>query len=354
MATNGITATSEHTYQGNQLKAYIAMAMAPDSPLRISLYHMSIEADCDQPVQTPIAPNKLKKQGIKLWADGSPWVGTIAASFPYLDNDTTRNAAIKIGPGGEGEMNYTRAQLNDILDKLTPSGYQMAFHCNGDVGMDVVLDAYEYALSKFNLLGTDHRWRIEHLGACRADQFERAARMGVGLSMSPFQFIYWGDKLDGEMFPSEIGSQWQSVGDAFRSGAVVSFHNDGSVSPPIPLLNWQATTTRQTASGKVHGANQAISLDDAIKAHTVNAAHMLHRDDEIGSIEVGKLADFCELSSDPYVADLHKLTEQVKVLGTWVGGKKIDLDGFMAQIEAMDPTEHKDLPSHVHSTKKCC
>jgi predicted amidohydrolase YtcJ len=315
---------------------------------------MSIEADCDQPVQTPIAPNKLKKQGIKLWADGSPWVGTIAASFPYLDNDTTRNAAIKIGPGGEGEMNYTRAQLNDILDKLTPSGYQMAFHCNGDVGMDVVLDAYEYALSKFNLLGTDHRWRIEHLGACRADQFERAARMGVGLSMSPFQFIYWGDKLDGEMFPSEIGSQWQSVGDAFRSGAVVSFHNDGSVSPPIPLLNWQATTTRQTASGKVHGANQAISLDDAIKAHTVNAAHMLHRDDEIGSIEVGKLADFCELSSDPYVADLHKLTEQVKVLGTWVGGKKIDLDGFMAQIEAMDPTEHKDLSSHVHSTKKCC
>jgi cytosine/adenosine deaminase-related metal-dependent hydrolase len=95
-------------------------------------------------------------------------------------------------------------------------------------------------------------------------------------------------------------------------------------------------------------------LDDAIKAHTVNAAHMLHRDDEIGSIEVGKLADFCELSSDPYLADLHKITEQVKVLGTWVGGKKINLDNFMAQIEAMDPTEHKDLPNHVHSTKKCC
>jgi predicted amidohydrolase YtcJ len=354
MASNGITSTSEHTYQGNQLKAYIAMAMAPDSPLRISLYHMSIEADCDQPVQTPIAPNKLKKQGIKLWADGSPWVGTIAASFPYLDNDTTRNAAIKIGPGGEGEMNYTRAQLDAILDKLTPSGYQMAFHCNGDVGMDVVLDAYEHALNKFKLIGTDHRWRIEHMGACRADQFERAAALGVGLSMSPFQFVYWGDKLDGEMFPTEIGSQWQRVGDAFRSGAVVSFHNDGSVSPPIPLLNWQSTTTRQTASGKVHGANQAISLDDAIKAHTVNAAHMLHRDDEIGSIEVGKLADFCELSSDPYLADLHKITEQVKVLGTWVGGKKINLDNFMAQIEAMDPTEHKDLPNHVHSTKKCC
>lgn len=354
MSVNGITSTSEHTYQGNQLKAYIAMAMTPDNPLRISLYHMSIEADCDQPVQTPIPENRLKKQGIKLWADGSPWVGTIAASFSYLDNDTTRNASIKLGPGGEGEMNYTRAQLDVILDKIVPSGYQMAFHCNGDVGMDIVLDAYEHALSTHGLLGTDHRWRIEHLGACRAEQFDRAARLGVGLSMSPFQFIYWGDKLDGEMFPSELGSQWQAIGDAFRSGAVVSFHNDGSVSPPIPLLNWQATTTRQTASGKVHGANQAISLDDAIKAHTVNAAHMLGRDHEIGSIEVGKLADFVELSFDPYQADLHKLTEQVKVLGTWVGGKKIDLDAFLAQVEAMDPTEHKDLAQHVHSTKKCC
>lgn len=354
MAVNGITSTSEHTYQANQLKAYVAMAMAPDSPLRISLYHMSIESDCDQPIDIPVPANKLKKQGIKLWADGSPWVGTIAASFAYLDNDTTRNANIQLGPGGEAMMNYNRAELDQILDKLAPSGYQMAFHCNGDVGMDIVLDAYEHALVKHKLMGTDHRWRIEHMGACRGDQFERAARLGVGLSMSPFQFIYWGDKLDGEMFPSEIGSQWQSVGDAFRSGAVVSFHNDGSVSPPIPLLNWQATTTRQTASGKVHGANQAISLDDAIKAHTVNAAHMLGRDNEIGSIEVGKLADFVELSLDPYLADLHKLTEQVKVRGTWVGGKKINLDAFMAQVEAMDPTEHTDLHSHVHAGKKCC
>lgn len=354
MASHGITATSEHTFQGNQLKAYIAMAMAPDSPLRISLYHMSIEQDCTEPITTPVPESKLKKQGIKLWADGSPWNGTIASSFPYLDNDVTRNANIPIGPGGEAAMNYTRAQLDEILDRVVPSGYQMAFHCNGDAGMDVVLDAYERALNKFNLIGTDHRWRIEHMGGCRADQFERAAALGISLSMSPFQFIYWGDLLDGELFPSEIGSQWMAYGDAFRSGAVVSFHNDGSVSPPIPLLNWQSTTTRTTASGKVHGANQAVSLDDAIKAHTVNAAFHLGREHEIGSIEAGKLADFVELSSDPYLADLHKITEQVKVLGTWVGGKKIDLDAFMAQVDAMDPSEHKDLATQVHSTKKCC
>ena len=354
MATNGITSTSEHTYESNQFKAYVAMAMAPDSPLRISLYHMSIEADCAEPIQIPVPENKLKKQGIKLWADGSPWVGTIAASFPYLDNETTRNANIPLGPGGEAMMNYNRAQLDEILDKLVPSGYQMAFHCNGDVGMDIVLDAYEHALSKHNLLGTDHRWRIEHLGACRRDQFDRAAQLGVCLSMSPFQFIYWGDLLDGAMFESSIGSQWQSVGDAFRSGASVSFHNDGSVSPPIPLLNMQAMVTRQTASGKVHGENQAVSLEDAMKAHTTNAAFQLGRDHEVGSIEAGKLADFCELSADPFTVDPHKLTELITVQGTWVGGKRIDLDAFLAQVEAMDPTGHTELVHKAHSRKKCC
>lgn len=354
MASHGITATSEHTFQANQLKAYIAMGSVPDSPLRISLYHMSIEADCADPITTPIPESRLKKQGIKLWADGSPWVGTIAASFPYLDNETTRNAAIPLGPGGEGMMNYTRAELDALLDRIAPSGYQMAFHCNGDVGMDIVLDAYEHALVKHKLLGTDHRWRIEHLGACRADQFARAASLGVCLSMSPFQFIYWGDLLDGTLFPSEIGSQWQAVGDAFRSGASVSFHNDGSVSPPNPILNWQATATRQTASGAVRGANQAISLDDAIKAHTVNAAFQLGRETEIGSIEVGKFADFCELSTDPYTVDAHQLASQVQVTGTWVGGHRIDLDAFEQQISSLDPGEHKDLHHTVHANKKCC
>ncbi len=354
MAENGITSTSEHTYQAQQLPAYTALASTPDVPLRINLYHMSIEADCDQPVTTPAPEDKLRKQGIKLWADGSPWVGSIAVSFPYLDNERVRDAGIPIGPGGEGMMNYTRSELDVILDKITPSGYQMAFHCNGDVGMDIVLDAYERALTKHSLMGTDHRWRIEHMGACRKDQFARAAQMGVCLSMSPFQYLYWGDVLDGVMFESEIGSQWQAVGDAFRSGASVSFHNDGSVSPPIPVLNWQTTVTREGISGKVHGPNQAISLDDAIKAHTVNAAFQLGRDKEIGSIEVGKLADFCELSADPYTVDPRTMGKDLKVLGTWLGGKRVDIDAFMAQVEAIDPSDHKDLHNKIHATKKCC
>ena len=353
MASNGVTMTSEHTYQSNLLKAYIGCASAPDNPLRVALYHMSIDADCGDPVTTPIPEARLWKAGIKLWADGSPWVGTIAASFAYLDTPLVQHAQIPLGPGGEAMMNYTRAQLDQTLATYAPKGWQFAFHVNGDVGLDIVLDAYEHALATQGLLGTDHRWRVEHCGACRGDQFDRAARLGVTISLLPAQFIYWGDVLDGQMFPSEIGSQWVRAGDAFKSGAVITFHNDGSVSPPKPLLNIQAMTTRRTASGTVHGPQQQVSLEDAFRAHTVNAAYQLKRDHDLGSITVGKLADFVELSADPFSVDVTKLTDEVKVLGTWSNGRKIDLNAFMTQIQAIDPTEHKDLPAAA-AARHCC
>ena len=351
LATYGITSVSEMTYNTGMLKGYEALASAKDCPVRVSLFHMSINADAGDPLDSPISTDMLHKQGIKLWADGSPWVGTIAASFPYLDNEITQNAQIPIGPGGEAMMNYSRVELDQVLARYAPMGWQFSFHVNGDIGLDIVLDAYEHALVANKLLGTDHRWRVEHVGACRGDQFDRAASLGVGISLGVFQFIYWGDLLDGTMFPTEVGANWMRWGDAVKSGATYSFHNDGSVSPPNVLLNMQTAITRLSDSGTVHGPEQIISLDDALKAQTINAAHMLHRDDLVGSISVGKMADFVELSMDPYMADPTKLATQVKVQGTWLGGHKIDLDSFLSEITAIDPSEHANLAT---TQGKCC
>jgi predicted amidohydrolase YtcJ len=352
MAGFGITATSEMTYATNMLEGYEALTTQPDSPVRMSLYHMAIDSDAGVQVDSP-DPAMLRKQGVKLWADGSPWVGSIASSFPYLDTPAVQKAEIPLGPGGTSMMNYTRVELDALLAKYAPMGWQMAFHVNGDVGLDIVLDAYEEALVDNNLMGTDHRWRVEHCGGCRGDQFERAVAMGVTISLGPFQYIYWGDLLDGTMFPPEIGSQWMRWGDAVRAGAHLSFHNDGPVSPPIPLLNIQTAITRTTDTGQVHGANQIIGIDDALKAETIGAAYMLHRDDEIGSLAEGKYADLVELSMDPYLADPLKLASQVKVQGTWRGGRKIDLDAFMTQIQAVEaagthPVDHATaIKSHT-------
>jgi predicted amidohydrolase YtcJ len=348
MARGGITTTSDMTYSTPYLLGYEALASVPDCPLRISLYHMSTEVDADQPLASPLPDTMIRKQGVKLWADGSPWVGTAALSYPYVDSVRVRDAGIPIGPAGESAMNYSRDQLDEALDRFAPLGWQMAFHVNGDVGLDIVLDAYQRALTVHDLAGSDHRWRAEHLGGARADQFERVAALGVHASLAPFQFIYWGDLLDGTLFDSGIGSEWMRFRDAADAGAGLSFHNDGSVSPPTPLLNIQTAVTRTTPSGTVHGASQAITLDQAVAAHTISAARTLHREHEIGSIAKGKLADFVELSLDPYQANPATLSEEVKVLGTWRGGRRIDLDAFLAEVRSVDPSRHAHLVGVIH------
>ena len=221
----------------------------------------------------------------------------------------------------------------------------MAFHVNGDIALDVVLDAYEYALRRYNLVGTDHRWRVEHIGGARKDQFERMKSLGVVPSMGPFQFYYWGDLLDGTMFDTSVGAQWQRFRDAFNAGLPVSFHNDGSVSPPTPLLNIQTAVTRRTSSGTLRGPEQAVSLQEALEAETINGAFALGIDDKFGSIEVGKVADFVELSQDPFEVEMRNFASVVAVGGTWLSGSRIDIDEFAAAFGLINNDEFEKLSS---------
>lgn len=351
LASAGITATSEHTYRTDLKGAYEALASLPSSPLRVSLYHMSTEPDCGEPFQSSAPESMLRKQGIKLWADGSPWVGNVAMSVPYLDTDVTRAAGITPGVPGEKMMNYTRDQLDALLEAHVGEGWQMAFHANGDIAIDIVLDAFSTVLGRHGLIDSDHRWRVEHIGGARTDQFRRMASIGVVPSMGPFQFYYWGDLLDGGMFEPAIGGSWQRFRDAFDAGVRPSFHNDGSVSPPTPLLNMQAAVTRRSSSGTLHGPEQAVTLDEALQAHTLNAAYALGIDHEVGSIEVGKLADFVALDADPYTVSPDRIGA-IGVTGTWLGGERIDLDAFAAASHQVDDSDFATL--RTYGVPACC
>ena len=108
-----------------------------------------------------------------------------------------------------------------------------------------------------------------------------------------------------------------------------------------------------TPSGELHGDNQAITLDDALRAVTINAAYHLRRDHDLGSIEVGKLADFVELSADPYAVDTATLTDHIKVLGTWSSGRKVDTDAFISAMAKIDPAPHQGLHQHAATSKPC-
>ncbi len=354
MASAGITSTSDMTYSGDLKPAYEALAAMPSSPLRVSMWEVSTQPGFADPVEFAAGSKLLAKRGVKLWTDGSPWIGNVALSFPYLATAATSRAGIDPArAGGMDSLNYGREQVDAILDQCVPGGWQVSFHSNGDRAIDFALDAYEDALTRHHLLGTDHRWRLEHVGAARADQFQRAARLGVYVSMAPFQYYYWGDLLDGEVFDHEHGSRWQAIGDAAAAGVCLSLHNDGSVSPPTPLLNVQTATSRRTRSGAVHAPDQVVDLDTALKAVTIDAARTLRRDDEVGSITVGKLADFVELSADPYQIDPARLDSSIEVLGTWLGGRRIDLASFLSAAGASEDAAHQHLRQKAH-TAKCC
>jgi len=353
MARGGYTSTSDMTYDPNFAAGYEALAAAPSCPLRVSMWEMSVTDSYWEPRSFAAGDEWLTKTGVKLWTDGSPWVGNIAISFPYLDTEATRTAGIDPAvAGGARSMNYSREQLDAILDKAAPAGWQMAFHANGDLALDLALDAYEDALQRHGLLGTDHRWRLEHCGAGTREHFDRAARLGVHVSMAPFQYYYWGELLDGAIFESRYGARWAAFADAVHSGACVSLHNDGSVSPPTPVVNIATAATRRTRNGSVHGPEQAITLDQAWRAQTIDAARTLRREHLVGSIAPGKLADFVELTADPWAVDPADLIERVTVAGTWLGGRRVDLDAFVAAVGGGDNAEHAHLAER--KAAGCC
>ena len=102
----------------------------------------------------------------------------------------------------------------------------------------------------------------------------------------------------------------------------------------------------------VVGADQAISLDHGLRAHTIDAARTLHRDKLVGSIEVGKLADFTELTADPYTVDPAHLADTARVSGTWLSGNRIDLDAFTGAVRGADAAPHAHLAEQT--PRSCC
>ena len=260
----------------------------------------------------------LRQVGIKIWVDGSPWIGNIALSFPYLDTAATR--AIGVTPGSCGCANYTAEQLTEIVGAYYPLGWQMACHVQGDAGMDTILDVYEQALRRNPR--DDHRLRLEHVGAIRPEQLQRAADLGVTCSIFVDQIHYWGDIIVDGLFGPERGSRWMPAGSAVATGMRISLHNDPPVTPEEPLRNISVAVTRMAPSGRVLAPEERLTVEQAIRAQTIDAAWQLFADDIIGSLEVGKYADLVVLSADPRTVPPEQIAE-LDVRATFLAGRQV-------------------------------
>lgn len=290
----GVTTATELGFNPQERGELVAAAQAGAVTCRLRLWEMSTPA-MRSDVEPGWGDDLIRQVGIKTWADGSPWIGNIATSFPYLDTPVTRTLGLP--PGHRGAMNYTREQMAAIAHAYFKDGWALSCHAHGDLAIDAVLDVWTDLLARHPR--ADHRLRLEHVGAMRADQCARAAELGVAVSMLIRHIYYWGDVLVDGLIGSEHGARWAPAHDAVAAGVSLSLHNDGPVTPCEPLANITTAVTRASRSGRVHGPEQAITVEQALAAHTIDAAHQLFAEDIIGSITPGKYADLTVLAEDP-------------------------------------------------------
>ena len=313
----GLTTVGDLSWDAAKQPAVDAARAAGGLSARLRLYEMSGPG---RTASVPVANGDalVRQVGIKTWADGSPWVGNILISFPYLDTEGTRSIGVE--PGSHGSANYSRDQLDAVVEQYFPDGWQLACHVHGDLAIDRVLDAWEALLERHPR--DDHRLRMEHVGTMTPAQFERAARLGVTVSLLIDHVYYWGDVLVDELFGPEHGGPWANERAALDAGLRISLHNDGTVTPAEPLRNMAVAMTRTTRSGRRMPGAEGISFDEALRAQTLDAAWQLFSDHEVGSLEVGKLADLVVLSADPSVVEPAELPG-LRVESTWLGGEKV-------------------------------
>ena len=217
-------------------------------------------------------------------------------------------------------MTYTdQATLNAEVGKLHRMGFQIHCHCNGDAGTDMLLDAIEVALAETPR--DDHRHTVIHGQVLRDDQMARMVKMGVTVSFFSAHIHFWGDRHHDTFLGPERAARISPAASAERHGLRYTLHNDASVTPTRPLHLAHCAVNRRTASGRLLGTGEKISVLSALKAQTIDAAWQVFQDGERGSIREGKLADFAILAMNP-LENAHRL-EECAVAATIRRGRRV-------------------------------
>ncbi|MBS1830632.1 MAG: amidohydrolase [Acidobacteria bacterium] len=256
---------------------------------------------------------QLQVTGVKLFADGSiqGYTGHLAA--PYHQQP-------------EGKQDYNgyalrpRAELIDQVKRLHQGGYQIAIHGNGDAAIDDILAAYGEAQRAAPR--TDTRHRIEHCQTPREDQLDRMRTLGISPSFFEAHVYYWGDRHRDIFLGPTRAARISPLASARRRGIRFTLHNDTPVTPVDPLLLVWAAVNRLTTSGQLLGPEQRITVIEALRAVTSDAAWQNHQENERGAIEPGHVADFVILDRNPLTTPPAEL-RTIQILETIISGKSI-------------------------------
>lgn len=259
--------------------------------------------------------NGYRIAGVKISLDGSPQGKTAFLSHPYL-----------IPPhGAPSSFRGYAAMLDQDVDRKVAlcyeKGWQFLAHCNGDAASDLMLGAVKDARQKFGA-GNDRRDVMIHCQTVREDQLDLMKEYGIIPSMFGMHCFYWGDWHRDSVLGAARAERISPARSAMRRGMIFSQHHDAPVAMPSAIRILSSVVTRRTRSGDILGAEQCIPVDAAIKSITLWAAYQHYEEENRGSIEVGKLADFVVLDKNPHKVPIEQLAD-LKVLETIKAGKSI-------------------------------
>lgn len=265
-------------------------------------------------IERSFGGNFLRIGALKGYMDGS--LGSTTAWFydPYEDEPDTS--------GLPADMWFPEGNMKKLVSEADAAGFHLVIHAIGDRANDELLAIFDEVAS--NDSSRDRRFRIEHAQHLTRKAIEAFGKQKIVASVQPYHAID-----DGRWAQKRIGPERIKTTYAFRSlldsGAIVTFGSDWTVAPLNPLLGVYAAVTRRTLDGKNPEGwipEERIGVEEALVCYTRNNAYAMFREDDLGTLEPGKLADIVVLSGDPFQVEDSRI-KNLEVLHTIVGGKTV-------------------------------
>lgn len=250
---------------------------------------------------------KLHFGHVKFVVDGSVQGYTARMEWPgYFDG------------APNGLYNISPDELKKAPLPFWKAGFPIHLHVNGDQATEAALDAIETwqnAAPRKPALVT-----LEHDQMSTVEQFHRTHTLGAYVNLFANHLYYWGDQHYSILLGPDRANRMDDALEAKRQHLIYSLHTDSPVTPLGPLHSMWAAMNRVTVSGRVLGASEKLSAEDALRAVTLNAAYLLNLQKEIGSIEIGKRADFTILKRDP-LTEAPMSVKDIPIVATIVDGQ---------------------------------
>ena len=215
--------------------------------------------------------------------------------------------------GHFGEWLATPEVLEQYIRAYWHAGYQIHVHVTGDLGLELTLDILQKMQDekpRFN-----HGFTLEHFGFSTPEQIQRISSLGAQVSANVYYLHELSDSYSQAGIGFERASQMARLGSCFRTGINTAIHSDFTMAPAEPLNSMWVAVNRRNHVGSIMGEPESLSQEEALRAVTINAAHVLGMQDITGIIRAGKKADFTVLDRDPLICDPMEIRD-LKVCAT--------------------------------------